>query len=183
MLDKKIFQQTYKWEKGFVNVEHDKGGLTNDGITYKFYVAWCSKVLGFPPNLKHFKKMTMTEKRKFYNHLWERLMLDKVKNPIVAAVCYDFCFNSGMAKREIQKVLQGYGYVLAADNILGPITIGTINRAIQDKGHLVVSLDILNARQQYVESLVERDATQAKFLKGWTNRINDWKEFAINWVF
>lgn len=179
MLPEAIFQQTMKWEKGFVNDPDDKGGMTNDGITWGHYQAFCREVLNRPPSFKHFKNLSLSDKRAFFNRIWLRMQCDKIKDITVAAVCFDFGVNSGFAKREIQELLQGWGHKFKADNIFGPITIGALNKAVEKMGTEAVVTAILDKRQDYVLSLDDRDPSQTKFIKGWTNRIDDWRAFAF----
>jgi lysozyme family protein len=163
-----IFKQTLKWEieKGTTNNPLDTGGWTNDGITYVFYQNLCRTVLGVSPNKVHFATLTAAEVQAFYTYIWKYCRLDEVENMIVAGCCFDFAFNSGFGKREIQKVLQTYGFKLRADNVFGNISIGILNKAVQERGALKVCLDILDARQRYIESLIEKRPSQEVFRKG-----------------
>lgn len=176
-----IFNQTYKWEyeKGISDNQNDKGGKTNDGITYKHYTAYCQQVLGRSPSYEHFLSMSKDDVMKFYNRVWLRMGCDKIQNIILAGVCFDFGFNSEFAKREIQEVLQGLGYKIVADNIFGNQTITALNDAFNKYQYGLIDL-ILSARIAYVSSLVYKEISQLEFLKGWLNRIISWREYALN---
>ena len=177
----KTFEQSYKWEveKGLTNERNDKGGLTNDGITLERFNQVCKKVLGCKPTDERFKALTKDEVKRFYAYSFKMVGCDKIENEIVAAVCFDFALNSSKGKREIQKVLVGLGYKLTIDNIFGEKTIRCINRTAKIAGPYKLCSKILEARQNYVNSLVLKDESQRRFLKGWTNRIEDWKRFAF----
>lgn len=179
MLDS-IFQQSLKWEqeKGLSNDPVDKGGLTNDGITWAHYNLLCLKVLKIKPTKEHFTQLREKEIKAFYQYSWNLLGIDDIQNTAVAAVCFDFALNSQFAKREIQKVLIEFDYKLYADNAFGPITIVALNNATAKYGAKRVVAAIMDAREAYLRSLVKRDKTQKKFLKGWLNRVNDWRVFA-----
>lgn len=180
-MESKYFEQSYKWEaeKGLSDNEADKGGITNDGITWKRYEQVCKRVLGVKPTRERFEQLTKQEIKQFYDYSFKQIGFDKIDNKVVAAVCFDFALNSAFGKREIQKVLQGMGYILKADNIFGPVTLRILNRAVRIEGAYNVCWAILVARQRYVESLVVKDESQRVFLKGWTNRIEDWKQFVL----
>lgn len=178
----KIFEQVYKWEaeKGLSDNKNDKGGLTNDGITWDRFKRVCKPVLGCLPTKERFEALTKEDVQAFYKYSFNNIGCDKIENETVAAVCFDFALNSAYGKREIQRVLVGLGYALRTDNIFGPITIRILNNAAKYIGVEKLCLAILAARQRYVEGLVRRDPSQRVFLAGWTNRINDWKRFVIN---
>jgi lysozyme family protein len=173
-LNAAIFSQTLKWEReiGTSNNPNDKGGWTNDGITYKHYIAWCYQVLGRMPSDEHFKSMTAEEIQKFYKRIWERLGCQNIDNILLATVCFDFCFNSAFGKREIQEVLQKLNYSITADNVFGQQTYAALNTAFKKYGYDLIDL-ILIYRLQYVSELVYSEISQMTFIKGWTNRIFD----------
>ena len=72
----------------------------------------------------------------------------------------------GTSIKQVQGVLE-----VVADGIVGPKTLAAINSADQR----TLFADIHAARLKFVENIVRRDPTQARFLKGWKNRINDIK--------
>jgi lysozyme family protein len=173
----KIYNQVVKWEGTTIeNVEGDMGGLTNTGITYKYYKVHCKNVFGKNPTLKHFTNLTLNDKKAMYKEMWNRLQLNDLTSFKVATCVYDFCFNSQFAIREIQEVLISYGLPIVADNIIGPQTIKALNDAIVLKTEKVLLEDLINKRIEYV-TYISKKPNQSKFLKGWLNRINDLKTF------
>lgn len=177
-----IFAKTHEWEyeKGISDNKFDKGGKTNDGITYNHYNAYCFEVLGRQPTYEHFITMPKADIMEFYVRVWKRMSLDGIGNTLLAGICFDFGFNSGFAKREIQEVLQQLGYKIEADNVFGPKTISCLNDAYKKYGFGLADL-ILSARLYYVTSLVYKDETQFAFLKGWFNRIMDFRAFVLKY--
>ena len=57
---------------------------------------------------------------------------------------------------------------LEVDGIVGDDTLTAINIA----GQRSLFVKIHNRRIEFVENIVKRDPSQARFLKGWKNRIN-----------
>lgn len=172
-----------KWERevGLTNQKNDKGGLTNDGITYSTYLSLCKKVLNVEPTKKHFEALTIQDVYVFYNYIWYILRCSDIESVPVAACVFDFGVNSDGAEKQIQRMLIGYGYKkVIADGVMGPVTVRAINAAEWMLGAEKVCLDILSVRQRYVESLVVKDKKQADFIKGWTNRINDLRKFVLS---
>lgn len=177
---KVFFSKTYQWEyeKGITDNKLDKGGKTNDGITLSHYNAYCQEVLGRAPSYEHFVAMPKEDILKFYGRVWRRMGCDKIDNPLLAGICFDFGFNSGFAKREIQEVLQRLGFKITADNVFGNQTVTALNTAYKLHGYGLIDL-IFAARITYVSELVYRENSQIAFLKGWLNRIMDWREFVL----
>ncbi len=175
-----VFQQVYKWEKekGISNDDADKGGMTNDGITIDYYYALCKKVLNMKPTADGFKKLTVEQVRAFYTYSFNYINCHRIIDNIVAAVCFDFAFNSQFGKREMQQLLQKMGYRVVDDNIFGNISIDAINSATKTIGTQKMIDRIMDARIAYLNSIVKRDATQKKFLEGWLNRCKDWRNWA-----
>ena len=175
-----IFAQTLKWEaeKGISDNPNDLGGATNDGITYKHYQAYCMEVLGIVPSFAHFKAMKPQEIMKFYDRIWRRLGLDGVENKVLAGNCFDFAFNSQYGKREIQFVLRDLGYTLIiVDNVFGPATVKALNDAFKQYGTDLIDM-ILMRRLNYLYNFIIRMPNQIEFVKGWMNRVTDWREFS-----
>ncbi len=174
-----IFKQVLKWEaeKGLTNDPDDAGGLTNDGLTWKHYYLLCKRVLNIEPSLAHFEAMPKADISAFYWYSYKESNCAAIEDKLVGAVCFDFAVNSKFAKREIQRLLREVGYDLNADNVFGPLSIAAINQATKRFGTVAFCKMILDKRTMYVNGLVKRKSSQKKFLKGWLNRINDWREF------
>ena len=179
MIPQKIFDQTYKWEKGWDNDPVDLGGLTNDGITYGTYTRLCQIIFKRKPSIKHFSNLTMVEKKQFYNYSWYIVRCDSISHIAAAGLFFDFNFNSDGAEKISQKMLNDvYGYNLDVDGIVGNKTIAAINGASEKNIHAYIDF-FQDARTNYVKSLVAKRPSQIKFLQGWLNRINDWHDFAV----
>ena len=182
LLTDEIFKQAMKWEfeKGISNNPNDKGGPTNDGVTWAHYQENCERVLNRLPTWKHFITMTAAEIRQFYARIWDKVNCDGIENAAVAFACFDFSVNSKWGKREIQRVLLAQGYDLKADNYFGPVTIAAINDNVFEHGAASLINAIYDARERYLKSLVVGDVTQQEFEKGWFNRVRDGRTFALN---
>ena len=152
-----------KWEGGYVNDKYDKGGATNKGITISTF--------------RHFygSKMTVEDLQNITDEQWEKIFLvgfwrpfraDDIKSQSIANICVDWAWASGTttAIRQVQKILG-----VTADGIVGDITIGAINKCDAE--------DLFNrikkARIDFVNAIVRNNPTQARFSRGWVNRIND----------
>ena len=154
-----------KWEGGFTNHPLDPGGATKWGVTLNTYRLY----YGLNKTVEDLKNMTESE----WNHIyikgfWDKALATQIVSQSVANMIVDWGWNAGMktAIRATQRILG-----TTPDGIMGPITIGFINRAN--------ARDLFNklydARKRYYEDLVARKPQMRVFLRGWMNRLNDLK--------
>lgn len=153
------------------NDKHDKGGLTNAGITYPFYRDRCERVFKVKPSLAHFKALSDEAKQEIYKDYWNGLALDMIYNSLIAAFIFDFCVNSGKAIREIQEMLNAkFGCNVKIDNVLGLETIAAINIITSSKAELLYC-EMKLTRLKYMWELGMEDKTQRTFWPGWFKRV------------
>lgn len=159
---KKLIPFILKWEGGFANHPNDKGGATNKGIT----IATFRHFFGSGATVEQLKAMTDEQwETVFRKGFWNPFKGDEIKNQSIANICVDWAWGSGAttAIKQVQRLLG-----VAADGVIGNITLGAINNAEPEK----LFEKIKSARLAFVEAIVKRDASQQVFLKGWRNRIN-----------
>ena len=159
---KKLIPFIVKWEGGFANHPNDKGGATNKGIT----IATFRHFFGSGATVEQLKAMTDEQwETVFRKGFWNPFKGDEIKNQSIANICVDWAWGSGAttAIKQVQRLLG-----VAADGVVGNITLGAINNAEPEK----LFEKIKSARLAFVEAIVKRDASQQVFLKGWRNRIN-----------
>jgi len=60
------------------------------------------------------------------------------------------------------------------DGAIGPATMAAVTKA--DPAQALVAFG--NAKEAFYKAIVERDPTQAKFIKGWLNRVASVEKFA-----
>jgi lysozyme family protein len=158
-----------KWEGGFVNDPVDKGGATNMGVTL---ATW--KQVGYDKDgdgdidVDDIRLLTRADAtmvlKKFY---WDRWKADQILNQSVADILVDWVWASGKWGIVIpQRILN-----VAADGIVGNMTIRAVNSADQKEFHA----KIVAERKKFIDDIIARNPSQAKFRKGWLNRLNDYK--------
>lgn len=157
-------------EGGFVNDPYDKGGATKYGITLK---TWISN--GYDKNgdkkidVNDLKLITVEDAEKIAKKLyWDVLNADLINNQSIAEFLFDWGYNSGTvtAAKKLQSILG-----VKEDGNIGPVTISKLNLANQKE----VFNKLVNSRLLFLENIVKNDPTQAKYLKGWKNRVNSFK--------
>ena len=151
-----------RWEGGFVDDPLDRGGATNKGIT----IGTFRNFYGKDATVEQLKNITDEQwLHIFKSGYWDKWKADDIENQSIANIVVDWAWGSGAATsiKQVQKILG-----VAVDGIVGNDTLTAINIA----GQRSLFVKIHNRRIEFVENIVKRDPSQARFLKGWKNRIN-----------
>lgn len=160
-----------KWEGGYVNHPNDKGGPTNKGVT----IATWRKV-GYDKDgdgdidIDDLKLLSNDDvvNRVLKPSYWDRWKADQINNQSIANIVVDWVWGSGSWGIKFpQRILD-----IKDDGIVGPKTLAAMND-YPDQSELFKKLWL--RRKQHFEDIVKADLTQAVFLKGWLNRLNDFK--------
>lgn len=157
-----------RWEGGYVNDPHDRGGATNKGVT----IATWRKV-GYDINgdgnidvvdlqeLSDYDVLTRVLKP----HYWDRWQADDIISQSVANILVDWVWGSGAYGIKIpQRLLD-----VEIDGIVGPQTLAAVNA--QEPRELFMRLK--QERADFLHRIVDNDPTQKRFIRGWMNRLND----------
>jgi lysozyme family protein len=153
-------------EGGYSNDPSDKGGETYAGISRVYYPncnIW--PIVDQHKPLKRGAVIESTELdvriKQFYRaEKWNKIHGDQILSKGVAAFLYDWTLTSGKAIKKTQELLG-----VTADGVFGPGTLAALNAAGDE-----FLQRLHECRGNYYRSLVEKDATQDRFLQGWLNR-------------
>ena len=159
-----MFERAKK--KGFANDPADKGGATMCGVTIATYRSW-RRTRGYSSTtVDDLKAITFAEWREiFKGQYWNRWKGDSIECQALANLLVDFVWASGANGIRIPQRVLG----VTVDGVVGLKTLAALNSA--DPRELFERLK--SERIRFVEGIVKRNPTQAKFLKGWKRRIND----------
>lgn len=155
-----------KWEGGFVDDPLDRGGATNKGITIGTFRTFYGK----NATVEQLKNITDRQWDKIFEAgYWRPFKADQIRNQSIANMCVDWAWGSGTvtAIKKVQRVLG-----VQEDGIVGEITLGAINRY---PSQLLLFEKIKDARLAFINAIVRNNPSQMRFLRGWTNRIEDIK--------
>jgi len=165
---KKLSPILAKWEAGFVNDKTDKGGATNMGITIG---TW--RQIGYDKDGDGDIDVTdirLLDERDFSAVLkiyWNKWQANRLINQSVANLLVDWVYTSGKWGIVIpQRILK-----IEPDGIVGNQTIITVNLVDQKKFFDAV----FEARKKFFNDIVKNNPSQKRFIKGWLNRLNDFK--------
>jgi len=165
---KKLAPIIGKWEGKFVNDPADKGGATNMGITIG---TW--KQIGHDKDgdgdidVQDIQLLDYNDFCAVLKRYWNRWVADSIINQSVADILVDWVWSSGSWGIKLPQRILG----LKEDGIVGVVTLKAINSANQKE----LFEKIFKAREEFYRKIVKRDPSQQKFIKGWLNRLNDFK--------
>lgn len=159
-------------EGGFQKSPNDPGNYnslghlvgTNLGISARFYEG----VIKRPPTEADMRALTPAKvKPLFKAYFWDKCQGDYIKNQAIANTVVDHHINAGSGVKLAQQVLNDrFGYNMAEDNGMGPITLKAINEV-----NPAQFVSIYNeARANYYRSI-----GNSTFISGWLLRL---KKFA-----
>lgn len=157
-----------KWEGGYVNDSTDKGGATNMGVTI---TTW--QKIGYDKNHDghidsiDIKLLTPDDFNYVLKGYWNTWKADQIVNQKIANILVDWVWGSGKWGVIIPQRILG----VVADGQVGPKTIAAINAA----DPVALLTKIYTARQDFLHGIVAGNPSQAKYIKGWLNRLADFK--------
>ena len=157
-----------KHEGDYVHDSLDSGGRTNYGVTQR---VW-EEFVGHPVSEADMRNLTVEKVSKLYKQrYWDRIQADRLP-PGVDYICMDFAVNAGVGRsiKTLQTVIGA-----TADGIIGNQTLSKVN-AIEVKKLIN---DFSDARIDFYQSIVARKPDQARFIKGWLNRVEDSRRTAL----
>lgn len=155
-----------KWEGGWANDPTDRGKMTMKGITMETYKSYClakGKSLPTPEALRNISKQEWFDIFKaMYRDRWQG---DAIGSQSIANILVDWVWASGVWGIKIPQRLLG----IAQDGIVGSKTLALLEAQNSEAFFNKVK----EARLKFVDDIVRRKPEQAKFIKGWKNRINE----------
>lgn len=144
-----------------MNDPADAGGATNKGVTLKTFRL----VYGQGKTVADLKRITDEQWQAVYKrYYWDKWRADEIRNQSIANLLVDWVWASGRYGITIPQALLG----VKVDGVVGPKTIAALN-GWRDDSELFRA--IWQDRKKYFE-LVARKGQNAKFLRGWLNRLN-----------
>ena len=147
----------------------ESGWHTNRGWTWSLW----SQYYGVTPDSAT-EWYTMTDASwdvMFTKVFWNKILGDEINSQRIANMIGDWFFNSGnYAEIDTQKILDVvFGDHLTVDGCFGSQTINAINTANEAEFYA----DITQKRKDFYQDIVTNNPSQAKYLDGWNNRVNN----------
>lgn len=158
----RAFKKTLNFEGGYADTPGDAGGKTMYGITEKI-----ARAHGFKGKMRD---LTLElAKRIYLTDYWQVNRLDKFPSQALAENVFDAGVNMGTvtAAKLLQKVVG-----VAADGMVGKVTLAAINKALETLGEQTLIGAYLDEREARYHRICAVNPSQVKFLKGWLARCN-----------
>lgn len=161
---RKLIPTTLKWEGGYAG-NIDGMICTMKGVTLAAY----RKFFGSSKTCKDLRNITDAEwEHIFKKGYWDRWKADEIEDQAIANLLVDWLWGSGTWGIKYPQQVLG----VTADGIVGKKTLAAIN-AYPNKKELFEKLWM--RRKQHFESIAKKDKTKQKFLRGWLNRLSDFR--------
>ena len=142
-------------EGGYVNNVHDKGGMTNLGVTKRVYDKW----IGRESTEQEMRDLTPDDVAPIYKkNYWNRVKGDQLPSGLDWA-CFDWAVNSGSG-RPAKAVQRAVG--ATQDGAIGNQTLGLI----AEKDPKFIIDYVYTVRQAFYEGLDD----YKHFGRGWSRR-------------
>lgn len=166
---KKLIPSILKWEGGWSDDPADKGGATMRGITLATYTAYRFQK-GLPtPTKTDLKNITQAEWEEVFKTMyWDRWKASEIKNQSIANLVVDWLWTSGVYGIKYPQQVLG----TTADGVVGKKTLALINEHPNPK---TLWKALWERRKKHFEAIANATPSNKKFLKGWLNRLNDFK--------
>jgi len=138
-------------EQGINRNKKDRGGITNWGISSRWY-----------PNVNIENLTVFDAANIYYNDYWLSNQCNQMPNAI-AYMVFDTAVNQGrsFARKTLQKLIN-----VKVDGIIGRKTLAALNNV--NDPHLL--LQYTRFRCMRYTNLIQRDHTQITFIEGWIDR-------------
>jgi type VI secretion system secreted protein VgrG len=161
--DHEALAYTFKNEGGFTNVKEDKGGPTKYGITISTLTRWRKKTV----TAEDVRQLNILEAEAIYKAwYWNPINLDKIDNERVAMALFDRAVLNGLegVSTHVENVLAephdaSHNFDKCIDKVNQTNPVAFVMR-------LADQCEAAHRRN------VAANPSQARFLKGWLNRVN-----------
>ena len=161
-------------EGGYSDDAHDAGGPTMWGITHWDLAAWRGVK---DVSAQETRNLSQAEARLIYRKKYfEQPHIDLLP-PAIQGEVMDLGVNAGptVGIKEMQEVLNEAGFGVDTDGVIGPQTARQAWAAWRAMGGYLVNA-IVERREQFYQGIVDRNGTQAKFLRGWMSRAETFRD-------
>jgi peptidoglycan L-alanyl-D-glutamate endopeptidase CwlK len=157
-----------KWEGGYVNHPHDRGGPTNMGVTLDTLAAW----RGRPVTAADVQALSRAEARLILTKRYFSPIRAGEMPPAVALFAYNISVLSGTrrAAEMMQFGLADIGIAVEQDGVIGDETVGGVLQAEPRR----LADAIADRYETYLRALPDF----VHFGRGWMRRHNDARSFA-----
>ena len=168
-----IIKEIIRREGGYVNHPNDRGGPTKYGVTHRTL----SRYLKREASIEDVKHMTEETAYEIYERdYYEGPRINTLPAPLRSIVTdASVLYGPRRAIKFAQQIVNEAGFgPCTVDGILGPNTRKQIKAAHAKMGKFLINAYV-EERIEFCERIVANNPSQSVFLKGWTNRANEFR--------
>jgi len=168
-----IIKDIIRREGGYVNHPNDRGGPTKYGITQRTL----SRYLGREATIEDVKNMTQETAYEIYERdYYKGPRIDTIPTEIQAVVTdASVLYGPKRAIIFLQNIVNEAGFgPISTDGILGPNTRNKVIEAYNNMKEYFINAYV-EERIMFCKRIVANNPSQSVFLKGWTNRANEFR--------
>lgn len=163
----KCLEMLLHHEGGYVNNVHDKGGMTNLGVTKRVYDKWIDR----ESTEEEMRNLTPEDVAPIYKkNYWNRVKGDSLPSGLDWS-CFDWAVNSGSG-RPAKAVQRAVG--ATPDGAIGPQTVGLV----MEKDPEFIIDYVYTVRKSFYEGLDD----YKHFGRGWSRRNKETLKQALSMV-
>jgi lysozyme family protein len=163
-LREKILEHLFGLEGGYVDDPDDRGGETKFGISKKAY-----------PKLD-IKNLTLRQASAIYlQDYWDACRCDDMDD-MMAVLVFDAAVNHGARRAAmfLQRLVNS-----KMDGVIGNKTLAALRKKLIVYSDHDLMVEFLGYRAEFYHGIVQGDSRQAKFLRGWFNRLFKLQQFIL----
>ena len=165
---KKLIFKIKKWEGGYSNHPYDRGGCTMRGVC----ISTFRKYYGADKTCEDLKHITDEQWLHIFRAgYWDRIKGDEIESQSIANLFLDCAWGSGTVTA-IKKVQACLG--LTVDGVVGKLTLAALNGDNSVQYYKAVFDKLWEMRKLWLIN-ISKVGNNKIFLKGWLNRLNDFK--------
>ena len=154
-----------RWEGGYVNHPHDRGGATNKGVTQRTYDEWRTRK-GY--DTRSVRGLDDGEARQIYHEqYWKPTRCAALDAPM-DLILFDSAIQHG-AGRAIRWLQELVG--VPVDGHFGPRTMAACDDYEANHGTIALAAAFLSRREQFYADIIDNNPSQKAFERGWANRM------------
>ena len=170
-----MIDEILRREGGFVDDPADRGGATKYGIT----IGTLSRYIGRAALKSEVKDLSEDVARDIYErNYYDGPRINRLPQAIQPFI-FDCAVNHGprRAIKFVQSVVNQAGYdpKLDEDGAMGPNSSKGAQWAQTQMGDLFLQA-LLEERRNFYRVIVQADSSQARFLRGWMNRVDEFEQ-------
>ncbi len=175
-----LIDRLIKREGGYVNDPDDPGGPTKFGVTQTAIDDY-NRLMALEGGAllqKAPAAIDRAEAEAVHRKILSAYHFDQIQDYLTREHVFDMATNHGPGRSVLflQEALNGNGYPVSVDGVLGPETRAALYAAVANVANRRrLNNELVRLRAEFYRELIRKDPTQKKFEKNWLERANSFR--------